>query len=93
MDKKPQTPALSPEQQDSALSPEQQDTAALLNRLLGNAIANRYVDFCRLAAGAVILNTSRPHAVHALRELSNILRDVLAVPMEATAPELPQDQA
>jgi hypothetical protein len=50
MDKKPQTPALSPEQQDSALSPEQQDTAALLNRLLGNAIANRYVDFCRLAA-------------------------------------------
>ena len=33
------------------LSPEQQETASLLQRLLGSAIANRYVDFCRLAAG------------------------------------------
>jgi hypothetical protein len=34
------------------LSPEQQETASLLARLLGKAISNRYVDFCRLAAAA-----------------------------------------
>jgi len=42
------------------LSGEQQNTAALLERLLGRAIANRYVDFCRLAAGAFALHVSRP---------------------------------
>ena len=49
------------------LSAEQQNTAALLERLLGRAIANRYVDFCRLAAGAFALHVSRPVAAHALR--------------------------
>jgi hypothetical protein len=37
------------------LPPEQQDTASLLDRLLGKAIADRYVDFCRLAAGAEVV--------------------------------------
>src|SRR5258706_15205228 len=69
------------------LSQEQQDTASLLDRLLGKAIADRYVDFCRLAAGAFALNVSRPIAAHALRELDSTLRHVLAVPMEAIAPE------
>lgn len=37
------------EPQNDALTPEQQDTANLLERVLGRAIADRYVDFCRLA--------------------------------------------
>jgi hypothetical protein len=75
------------------LSPEQQDTASLLRRLLGKAIADRYVDFCRLAAGAFTINVSRPVAAHALRELDSLLRHVLEVPMEARAPEPPEDAA
>jgi hypothetical protein len=65
------------------LSPEQRNTASLLDRLLGQAIANRYIDFCRLAAGAFELNVPRPLAAHALRELESTLRDVLAVPLDA----------
>lgn len=64
------------------LSREQQDTATLVHRLLGSRMANRYVDFCRLAAGAVPLRVSAPLAAHALRELDSILRDTLEVPME-----------
>lgn len=67
------------------LSPEQQHTSTLLNRLLGKAIADRYVDFCRLAAGAFALKVSRPMAAHGLRELDSMLRQVLAVPMEANS--------
>jgi hypothetical protein len=74
------------------LSAEQQNTAALLERLLGRAIANRYVDFCRLAAGAFALHVSRPVAAHALRELESMLRGTLAVPMEATDSEETPDQ-
>jgi hypothetical protein len=65
------------------LSLEQRDTAKLLNELLGQAIAARYEDFCRLSSGAFALNVSKPIAAHALRELESMLRDVLAVPMEA----------
>jgi hypothetical protein len=67
------------------LSPERQQTADLLQRLLGSAIASRYVDFCRLSAGAFALNVSRPLAAHALRELDSMLRGALEVPMEARA--------
>jgi len=73
------------------LSPEQQETASLLQRLLGSAIVNRYVDFCRLAAGAFALKVSRPLAAHALRELDSMLRGALEVPMEARAPETAED--
>jgi hypothetical protein len=73
------------------LPPEQQETASLLQRLLGSAIANRYVDFCRLAAGASALNVSRPMAAHALRELDSMLRGALEVPMKARAPETPEN--
>jgi len=66
------------------LSAEQQNTASLLERLLGKAIADRYSDFCSLAAGASSLRVSRPIAAHALRELESIIRSVLAVPMDAT---------
>jgi hypothetical protein len=69
------------------LSPEQQHTLALLQRLLGNAIADRYADFCRLSAGAFDLNVGRPIAAHALRELDSMLRRVLEVPMDARATE------
>jgi hypothetical protein len=76
-----------------ALSPEQQDTAILLRRLLGKAITDRYVDFCRLARGAFPLIVSRPMAAHALRELDSTLRHVLEVPMEAKASETSEDIA
>jgi hypothetical protein len=75
-----------------SLSPEQQDTASLVERLLGKAIADRYVDFCRLAAGAFPLKVSLPLAAHALRELDSTFRQVLEVPMEARALDSP-DQA
>lgn len=65
------------------LSLEQRDTAKLLNGLLGQAIAARYEDFCRLSAGAFALNASKPTAAHALRELESTLRTVLRVPMDA----------
>jgi hypothetical protein len=67
------------------LSPEQQDTLALLQRLFGKAIADRYTDFCRLADGAFDLHVARPIAAHALRELDSMLRHVLEVPMDAKA--------
>ena len=73
------------------LSPEQQDTASLLRRLLGKAVAYRYIDFCRLAAGAFALNVSRPMAAHALRELDSTLRHALAVPMDAKVPDQPEN--
>lgn len=66
----------------SELTPEQENTTNLLERMLGRAIANRYVDFCRLASGAFELRVSRPVAGHALRELESTLRDALKVPLE-----------
>jgi hypothetical protein len=68
-----------------ALSPEQTDTVALLDRLFGRAIANRYTDFCQLAASATGLRVTRPLAAHALRELESMLRSSLEVPMDAKA--------
>jgi hypothetical protein len=73
------------------LSREQQDTAALLEQLLGSAVADRYVDFCRLAGGAFPLRVSRPVAAHALRELDSTLRHILEVPLEARPPDNPAD--
>jgi hypothetical protein len=64
------------------LSPEQQNTTTLIQRLLGKRIADRYVDFCRLTAGAFALRVSSPIAAHALRELESILRQTLEVPMD-----------
>lgn len=75
------------ETQNDELNHEQQDTANLLERVLGRAIADRYVDFCRLASGVLNLRVSRPVAAHALRELDSMLRDALAVPMEVKADE------
>jgi hypothetical protein len=56
------------------LSPEQRDTARLLDELLGQAIAARYEDFCRLSSGAFTINAAKPMALHALRELNSMLR-------------------
>ncbi|QQO33230.1 hypothetical protein JJC00_32655 [Bradyrhizobium diazoefficiens] len=69
---------------------EQQDTVAHLDRLFGHAVANRYMDFCRLAASATELHVSRPLAAHALRELESMIRSSLKVPMEAES-EPPAD--
>ena len=74
---------------NSALSPEQQDTARLIDRLLGQTIAARYEDFCRLSAGAFSLNATKPIAAHVLRELESTLRGILAVPMQAVAVTAP----
>jgi hypothetical protein len=57
-----------------ALSPEQQDTASLLERLLGRAIADRYIDFSRLAASATGLRVSPPMAAHAFPERESMGR-------------------
>src|ERR1700730_10956442 len=76
-----------------ALTPEQHHIVALLERLLGRAIANRYVDFSRLASFDTGLCASRPMAAHALRELDSMIRDALVVPMEAKAAENEQDAA
>lgn len=73
------------------LSSEQQDTASLIQRLLGKRIADRYVDFCRLAIGAFALRVSRPIAAHALRELESILRQTLEVPMEVAVTPSQED--
>jgi hypothetical protein len=69
----------------SFLSAEQADTNRLIQQLLGNAVAYRYVDFCRLASGTLPLIVSRPLAGHALRELDSLVRHVVATPMEARA--------
>ena len=72
------------------LSPEQYDTASLIRRLLGSQIADRYDDFCCLAAGACALRVSSPMAGHALRELESIVRQTLAAPLEATQTRDPE---
>ena len=68
-----------------ALSPEQKDTGALLERLLGTAMAERYVDFLKLAAGATDLSVTISLAGHALREIELTIRVTLAAPMDAEA--------
>jgi hypothetical protein len=73
------------------LSPEQQNTTALIRQLLGKSLADRYVDFCRLASGAFPLRVSIPLAAHALRELESILRQTLAGPMEIGVGATPDD--
>jgi hypothetical protein len=75
----------------SDLSPEQRDTEALTRRLLGPQIADRYVDFCRLAAGECDLRVSTPIAGHALRELESIVRQTLAVPMDVDYAATPEE--
>ena len=61
---KPSQPMTEPDG-NGELSAEQQDTTNLLERLLGRAIADRYVDFCRLASGVFELRVARPVAAHA----------------------------
>ncbi|WP_028146099.1 hypothetical protein [Bradyrhizobium japonicum] len=70
-----------------ALPAEQADTDRALRQLFGTAIANRYVDFCRLCSGRLPLKVSRPLAGHALRELDSLIRGVLAASMDALAQE------
>lgn len=86
---------IDPEQPEAAnefaLTPEQKDTVAHVDRLLGHAVANRYVDFCRLAADSTGLHVGRPLAAHALRELESMLRSSLKVPLEADQ-DAPRDE-
>src|SRR5688572_30210108 len=75
------------------LSPAQQDTAGLIRQLLGERIADRYVDFCRLSAGAFALRASMPVAAHALRELESILREKLELLMDVAVTPFAQESA
>jgi hypothetical protein len=70
-----------------ALSAEQVDTDRALRQLFGTAIADRYIDFCRLCSGSLPLKVSRPLAGHALRELDSLIRGVLAASMDAVVQE------
>src|SRR5258706_12585881 len=74
------------------LSPEQQDTGALLERLLGTAMAERYVDFLKLTAEATGLRATIPLAGHALREMESTIRVTLGASMDAEA-EQEEDRA
>ncbi len=56
-------------------------------------MADCYVDFCRLSAGALPLRVSIPLAAHALRELKSVLRQTLAGPMKIAADVTPDDLA
>ena len=71
----PQLPTASDE--SGNLTSEQQDTAKLLEELLGKAVADRYVDFCKLSAGSLGLRVSLPMAAHALREMDSIFRETM----------------
>lgn len=62
---------------DSGMTSERRGTAQLLGRVLGEVIADRYVDFCKLAYGQHGLRVSVPVAAHALRELDSIFRGAL----------------
>src|SRR5262249_37564128 len=75
------------------LSPEQRDTATLLKDLLGQAIADRYVDICRLSAGAFELRVSAPLAAHAMREFESKLRNILKTPIDAVSQITAEDEA
>src|SRR4030088_3074139 len=66
-----------------ALSPEQQDTGALLERLLGTAMAGRYGDFLKLTAEETGLNVTIPLAGPALREMESTCRLTLGASMDA----------
>lgn len=74
------------------LSSEQQDTAALLKELLGQTMADRYVDVCRLSAGAFQLRISAPVAAHAMREFESALRGILEVPMDAKVQQTAEEE-
>jgi hypothetical protein len=75
------------------LSEEQADINRLLRQLLGTAIADRHVDFCRLSSGRLPLIVSRPLAGHVLRELDSLIRSVLTVPLDARAADTDQQKA
>src|SRR6516165_10885642 len=75
------------------VSPEQQNTASLMRQMLGKSIADRYVDFCRVASGAIQLRVSVPVAGHAVRELDSVLQQTLAGPMGVALEATAEDKA
>ncbi|MEF2074792.1 hypothetical protein [Consotaella aegiceratis] len=76
----------------SDMSEEQRHIASLLQRLLGKRTADRYVDFCRLAAGTLPLRVSVPLAGHAMREIDALLRLLLAIPTDLTVTGSPETE-
>jgi hypothetical protein len=75
------------------LSSEQENTAALMRQMLGKSIADRYIDFCRVASGAIPLRVSVPVAGHAIRELDSVLRQTLSGPMGVALEATAEDKA
>jgi len=80
-----------PVREPFALTPEQRNTGALLERLLGAALAERYVDFLKLAAGATDLRVTIPLAGHALREIESSIRDTLVGSLDVNTEEYDSD--
>lgn len=64
-----------------------------MRQLLGKSIADRYVDFCRVASGAIPLRVSVPVAGHAVRELDSVLQQTLAGPMGVALEATAEDKA
>ncbi len=80
-------------QDEHDLSEVRRDTTNLLSHLLGQAFADRYVDFCHLASGRLSLRVSRPLAAHALREFESSLRQTLAIVIVPPPPASEAEQA
>lgn len=64
-----------------------------MRQMLGKSIADRYIDFCRVASGAIPLRVSVPVAGHAIRELDSVLRQTLAGPMGVALVATAEDKA
>jgi hypothetical protein len=56
---------------------QSEDTTKLLEEPLGETVADRFVDFCKLSAGLLGLRVSSLITAHALREMGSILRETL----------------
>lgn len=72
------------------LTPRQRETQKLIHRTLGDAMAQRYEDWCDVVGGAVRLRVPGPVIGHLAREFESMLRAALKTPFEVEA-QLPQD--
>src|SRR5579859_6105648 len=72
------------------LTPRQHETLGLIHRTLGEAMAQRYKDWCDVIGGAVRLRVPGPVIGHLAREFESMLRAALKTPFEVGAP-LPRD--
>jgi hypothetical protein len=72
------------------LTPRQRETHGLIHRTLGDAMAQRYKDWCDVVGGTVRLRVPGPVIGHLAREFESMLRAALKTPFEVGT-QLPQD--